>query len=86
MRKVLLILPVVFLLAAGCNSKTNMESSTDGEPTIRSSSKVDLMLNDLDLSVSREEKSSIRSDADLTNSDSTIIIKGSEEVSNASQE
>lgn len=98
MKKILLIIPVLFLLAAGCQknsdsgtnavestSATQTNAQTNAQSNTQSTSKVDTLINGLDQSVSSEEQSSTQSDADIVNSGSTDIINSSGEVSNASQ-
>jgi len=86
MKKILLILPVVLLLAVGCHSKTSTDTGYNAPtPAAQPVSKVDATVNSLDQSVQAEEQASTESDADIVTSDKDPVINGSEEVSNASQ-
>lgn len=86
MKKLLLILPVILfigLLGASCSAPTKQIGSN--QPQVQSPNKVDIMVNNLDQSVSAEESAATESDADIITSDKNLIINSSEEVYNASQ-
>lgn len=86
MKKLLLILPAILLLGAGCSAPTK-EIDSNQQPTsqVESSNKVDDMVNNLNQSVSAEESAATESDTDIITSDKNLIINNLEEISNASQ-
>jgi len=91
MKKLLIILPILFLLAAGCNNSEDSEDAIVLQPMKSSAQTPNPIMNTIDeisngfnQSVTTEEQLSLESDSMIINSDKSEIIKSSEEVYNES--
>jgi hypothetical protein len=86
MKKILLILPLVFLLASGCNrdTKTVNESKSQVQVETKSTDPIDATVDALGQSVDSEQSLQAESDADVVNSDQATIINASNGVTNES--
>ena len=91
MKKLVILLPVLFLLAAGCDTNTKTSETNDPSAAMSASSdsskqtnsKADAVVNDLISDISAEESASTQSDTSIVSSDSEVIINSAEGVSNA---
>lgn len=90
MKKFLLILPVLVLLAAGCEKgpiqrtgDTSMSTETKTEASAKPASKADAVVNDLLSDIDAEESASTQSDTTIVKSDVDVVIDNARGVPNA---